>query len=169
MDAFSTRRKEIEVLFKLYDAKTKEGRDRIVINSREAKKTVLEKELKETWAKIADSVLNSKEKDNIKSLEITIRDIKQSALELTRTLLDQTIYKHQRDSIKAPAKLSVSDVITMAVKDITYNESIFSKEELFKAALKHSIGEFGIRDIKKAIADTLKSNQIIKSDFDYNA
>jgi conjugative relaxase-like TrwC/TraI family protein len=169
IDAFSTRRKEIEALFKLYDVKTKEGKDRIVINSREAKKTVPEKELKETWAKIADSVLNSKEKDNTKSLEITMSDMKQSALEFTRALLDQTIYKHQIDSIKAPAKLSVSDVIAMAVKDITYNESVFSKEELFKAALKHSIGEFGIRDIKKAIADTLKSNQIIKSDFGDNA
>lgn len=168
IDAFSTRRKEIEVLFKLYDVKTKEGRDRIVINSREAKKAVPEKELKETWAKVADLVLNSKEKDNTKSLEITMKDIKQSALEITRTLLDQTIYKHQIDLIKAPTKLSASDVITMAVKDITYNKSVFSKEELFKAALKHSIGEFGIRDIKKTIADTLKSNQIIKSDFGDN-
>ena len=32
IDAFSTRRKEIEVLFMLYDVKTKVGRDRIVIN-----------------------------------------------------------------------------------------------------------------------------------------
>lgn len=62
IDAFSTRRKEIEALFKLYDVKTKEGRDRIVINSREAKKTVPEKELKKAWAQVLDSVLKDKKK-----------------------------------------------------------------------------------------------------------
>ena len=57
IDAFSTRRKEIEALFKLYDVKTKEGRDRIVINSREAKKTVSETVLKEAWAKVVEFTL----------------------------------------------------------------------------------------------------------------
>lgn len=57
----------------------------------------------------------------------------------------------------------------MSVKDITYNESVFSKEELLKTALKHSISQFTIRDIEGAIADSLRTKQIIKSEFGNNA
>jgi conjugative relaxase-like TrwC/TraI family protein len=169
IDAFSTRRKEIEALFKLYDVKTKEGRDRIVINSREVKKTVPEKELKEAWARVVDSVLQTKESTISKISDITTQQIKHYALEKTRDLLDNTIYKQQINSIKAPEKLSATDIVTMALKDITYNQSVFSKEELSKAALKHSIGEFTINDIEKVITDALKIKQIIRSDFGNNA
>jgi conjugative relaxase-like TrwC/TraI family protein len=169
IDAFSTRRKEIEALFKLYDVKTKEGRDRIVINSREAKRAVPEKVLKETWAKVADFVLKTPDITLDKLSELTTAKVKDYVLEKTRDLLDNTIYKQQIADIKVAKRLSASDIVSMAVKDITYNESVFSKEELSKAALKHSIGEFTIIDINKAIADTLKSKQIIKSDFGNNA
>lgn len=57
----------------------------------------------------------------------------------------------------------------MSVKDITYNESVFSKEELLKNGLKHSIGQFTIRDIEVAIADSLKTKEIIQSEFGNNA
>lgn len=167
IDAFSTRRKEIEVLFKLYDVKTKEGRDRIVINSREAKKTVPEKELKEAWVKVLDSVLQNKESTKIS--DITTQQIKHYVLEKARDLLDKTIYRQQIDSIKAPEKISAKEIVLMAVRDITYNESVFTKEDLLKAALKHSIGEFTIKDIEFAIVDTLKSKQIIKSEIGNNA
>jgi conjugative relaxase-like TrwC/TraI family protein len=169
IDAFSTRRKEIEALFKFYDVKTKEGRDRIVINSRDAKRTIPEKVLKETWAKVADSVIKTPDQTLDKLSELTTEKVKDYVLEKTRDLLDNTIYKQQIADIKVAKRLSASDIVSMAIKDITYNESVFSKEELSKAALKHSIGEFTIREVDKVITDTLKSKQIIKSDFGNNA
>ena len=84
IDAFSTRRKEIVELCKKYGVTTKEGRDKIVINSRGSKKTVSEEVLKSTWKKVVESV--EKEKPNTKSLTV------ESALDAVRDLLDKTIY-----------------------------------------------------------------------------
>jgi conjugative relaxase-like TrwC/TraI family protein len=62
IEAFSTRRKEILELCKLYGVTTKEGRDRIVINSRKAKKSVKLEDLVNTWKKVESNVMKEVEK-----------------------------------------------------------------------------------------------------------
>ena len=62
IEAFSTRRKEIIELCKLYNITTKEGRDKIVINSRKAKKLVTHEQLTKVWSEIEKRV-----KKNIES------------------------------------------------------------------------------------------------------
>lgn len=60
--AFSTRRQEIVELCKLYGITTKEGRDRIVITSRKAKKSVHLEDLLNTWKTVESNVMKEIEK-----------------------------------------------------------------------------------------------------------
>ena len=52
IDAFSTRRKEIEELCKFYNVTTKEGRDKIVINSRKSKSISFQEDITKAWTQL---------------------------------------------------------------------------------------------------------------------
>ena len=56
IEAFSTRRKEIEELCKLYNVTTKEGRDKIVINSRKSKAMNFPEDITKAWGKLEQKV-----------------------------------------------------------------------------------------------------------------
>ncbi len=56
IDAFSTRRKEIEELCKFYNVTTKEGRDKIVINSRKSKSISLQENITKAWHELEHKV-----------------------------------------------------------------------------------------------------------------
>ncbi len=158
IDGFSTRRKEIEALFKYYDVKTKAGRDRIVINSRECKKSLPKEQLQETWKQVLEKV------NSIKEQSIISIGIKESIKEKTRVLLDKTIYRQDINHFKAQEVIPVKDMVSLAIKNITYNSSVFKKEELFKETMKYSIGEYSFKEIDSAIQGHLKDTKILKSD-----
>jgi conjugative relaxase-like TrwC/TraI family protein len=157
IDAFSTRRKEIVELFKFYDVKTKEGKDRIVINSRESKKTVPESKLKETWAKVVKTI-TEQEKSKPPG------NVKDRVIEKVRDFLDVTIYKSDIEKIELPQDLTVAETTKLAIQSITYNNSVFTKEELFKASLKYGIGKYNIKDINQDFKELVKTKDIVASD-----
>lgn len=158
IDGFSTRRKEIEALFKYYDVKTKAGRDRIVINSRGCKKSLPKEQLQETWKQVLEKV-NSTKEHSISSI-----GIKESIKEKTRVFLDKTIYRQDINHFKEQEVIPVKDMVSLAIKNITYNSSVFKKEELFKETMKYSIGEYSFKEIDSAIQVHLKDTKILKSD-----
>ena len=158
IDGFSTRRKEIEALFKYYDVKTKAGRDRIVINSRESKKTLPKEQLQDTWKQVLEKVNSTKEQSN------SGLGIKASIQETTRVLLDKTIYRQDINQLKEQQVMPAKDMVSLAIKNITYNHSVFKKDELFKETMKYSIGEYSFKEIDSAIQGHLKDTTILKSD-----
>jgi len=157
IDAFSTRRREIVELFKRFGATTKKGKDRIVINSREAKKTLPEGQLEKTWSKVVKDVT---EQEKLKPKE-TIKDM---ATEKVRGFLDRTIYKSSIEKIKPFQDLTVVETKELAVESITYNHSVFTREALLKSSLKYGIGKYNIEDLERGSAPT----NIVVSDKEKN-
>lgn len=163
IDAFSTRRKEIVELFKYYDAKTKEAKDKIVINSRGSKRTLSETKLKETWQKIVEEVAKE---DKIKS--VTNLGIKELIIDKIQDFLDSTVYKNEIEKIKFQPNLSVSQITQFALRDITHNNSVFTREEISKVALKYALGRYSIQDIALGINELIKAKEIVRSDREEN-
>jgi conjugative relaxase-like TrwC/TraI family protein len=155
IDAFSTRRKEIVELCKKYGVTTKEGRDKIVINSRGSKKTVSEEVLKSTWKKVVESV--EKEKPNTKSLTV------ERALDAVRDLLDKTIYHKHSKLDKTESKLELESLAKLSLDDITHHQSVFTEVEIARKALKYSIGKYSIKEVQLGIDNLIKEKEIIKS------
>lgn len=103
--AFSTRRKEIVKLCEEYGVTTKEGRDRVVINSRKAKKLVAEETLKKSWQKIESDTMSQVERLSASGVE------------------------------KGEA-LSLTDLVSLCIEDVSANKSVFTEGELIKSILK---------------------------------
>lgn len=132
IEAFSTRRKEIVELFKQYNVTSKEGRDRIVINSRKAKKLIAPEELSKVWKKLDTDIKKEIEKCDLEDLS------------------DKT------------EPLSAKDLAKLAINDTSYNKSVFSKEELLKNSLKHAIGNFSVSDLQHEMKNLEKNGTLIK-------
>jgi conjugative relaxase-like TrwC/TraI family protein len=157
IDAFSTRRKELVELFKYYDVKTKEGRDRIVINSRESKKTAAKDQLDEAWANVVKEV-------QAKIVEKSMPLGQETIIDGIRDLLDKTIYRSDVKKLNQAVEVLSSDAVArLSLEDITFNKSVFTKEELIKTSLKNSVGIHSIREIEQSISDLIKQGHIIKS------
>jgi conjugative relaxase-like TrwC/TraI family protein len=132
IDAFLTRRKEIVELCKELGITTKEGRDKVVINSRKAKKLVKQEDLKLAWNAIAKNIqphheINEKAQVEQKYEEITAKDL-----------------------------------VKLCIDDISYNKTVFSSEELIQKTLKYAIGRFSIDDIKTEINNIAKTGYLIE-------
>ncbi|MEQ9115661.1 MAG: MobF family relaxase [Rickettsiales bacterium] len=158
IDAFSTRRKEIEELCKKYGVTTKEGRDKIVINSRESKKNLPESHLKEAWYKVANNV--AKQKDSINYKSLTVSDV----LDKAASFYDSFTNKSKNEELKPDDKLYSPDYIArLSLADVTYNQSVFTREDICKRALKYSIGKHSLAEINKSVGELIKAKEIIPS------
>lgn len=142
IDAFSTRRKEIVEICRQLGITTKEGRDKVVINSRKAKKLVKQEDLKLAWNEIAQNFQYNQAVN------------KQNQVEQTT----QSNYEPKHE------ELTAKDLIKLCINDISYNKTVFSAEELIQKTLKYSIGRFSINDIKKEISEIAKTGYLIGYD-----
>ena len=137
IEAFSTRRKEIEELCKLYNVTTKEGRDNIVINSRKSKSLSHKDEITKIWHKLEQKV----SQETAKFLDLS------------------TKYAENTDNSR---NLSLSDLVKLCVEDITRHKSVFTKEELAKKVLKLSMGNNNIKEIDSEIKIQENQGMLIK-------
>ena len=160
IQGFSTRRKEIEELCKLYNVTTKAGRETIVINSRKAKRLSHQGELSNVW-----STLEQKIQQDIAQEEITKDHLNKANEEATQTkaltpftkaynfIVDKvssSVFKGKGKPETNQASISpltLNDLAHLCIEDVTHHNSIFSKEELAKKTLKFAIGNYTIRDI----------------------
>lgn len=134
IDAFSTRRKEILEVCKNLGITSKEGRDKVVMNSRKTKKLVKQEDLKLAWNEIAKNI------------------------EPHHEINEQTQIEQKHEEITA------KDLVKLCIDDILYSKSVFSSEELVHKTLKYSIGRFSVNDIKNEISDIAKTGYLIDHD-----
>ncbi len=181
IDAFSTRRAEIEALCKLYGITTKEGRDKIVINSRKAKQNIKEEDLKQSWNEVASNIQKTLELDVKSKLETKMHnDQDHQALEKNNISSKiSTIYnklsnffttnhnntkatENKADNTKAN-HLNLKDLAHLCIEDTSSRKSVFSEEELLKNTLKYSIGHYSVDQIKLELNKLEKSGVLIRS------
>lgn len=139
---FSTRRKEIEELCKLYGVTTKEGRDKIVINSRKSKQIANEEILKQAWQELAQKIEKEVEQEIVKA------DNDQE-----KQILNSNKIEHNNQS-------TLKEIVHLSLEDITYNQTTFKWEDLLKKAMKFSIGNYSIKEIETE-CEQLKIDKLI--------
>jgi conjugative relaxase-like TrwC/TraI family protein len=137
IQAFSTRRQEIEELCKLYGVNTKEGRDNIVINSRKSKRLASQEELKNAWGSLEQKV-NQEIVDN--QTPVPSSSLFKQAWEFLTSKLS---YKTKT------TELNLRDLATLCVEDVTHRQSVVPLEDLLKKTLKFSIGKYGIHEVEQ--------------------
>ena len=152
IQAFSTRRQEIEELCKLYGVKTKEGRDNIVINSRKSKRLASQEELKNAWSSLEQKV-NQEIADH--QTPVPSSSLFKQAWEF---LTNKLSYKPKA------AELNLRDLATLCVEDVTHRQSVVALEDLLKATLKFSIGKYGVREVEQECLELEAAGLIIGND-----
>jgi conjugative relaxase-like TrwC/TraI family protein len=163
IEAFSTRRKEIVELCKQYGITTKEGRDKIVINSRKAKKLVTQEELSKTWHSIKQHI--QKEIDN----EQKSQDINQvletqvpcSLVENIKSKLEN-LFIDKKEDFSNNETMTAKDLVTLAGDNISNGKTVFTQEELLKISLKHAMGSYSVSDLKNEMKNLEKSGALIR-------
>ncbi len=146
IDAFSTRRKEIEELCKFYNVTTKEGRDKIVINSRKSKSISLQEDITKAWHKLEKKVIQEITQENQLS-----KGCEQSS--------DPSINE----------KLDLKDLVKLCIEDVTQYKSVFTKEDLSRKALKLSIGNHTIREIDQEFKNQVQQGSLIEYNNQYTS
>lgn len=139
IDAFSTRRKEIEELCKLYNVTTKEGRDKIVINSRKSKSTNLQEDITKAWHELEQKV----QQEIIQENQIN-KGYDQSS--------DPSINE----------KLNLSDLVKLCIEDVTQHKSVFNQQELSRKALNLSMRKYTIREIDNEVKTQVEQGSLIE-------
>jgi conjugative relaxase-like TrwC/TraI family protein len=177
IEAFSTRRKEIVELCKLYGVTTKEGRDKIVINSRKAKKLVAKEELTKIWRTLENKVKieieheqNAKElgsKNKTTQAPQTSSSISpfSSAISLFQDVKKRVsdFFKNQnKDSVNENEALTAESITKLAVEDVSYNKAVFTKEELLKKTLKYAIGATSVFEINQEVNKLEEKGNLIR-------
>jgi conjugative relaxase-like TrwC/TraI family protein len=142
IQAFSTRRQEIEELCKLYGVKTKEGRDNIVINSRKAKKLVNQDELNSAWRTLEQKVSNEVANQ-------AVNDQQQNNSNLFKQAWDFLISKLNPKLDNPYKELTLEELVKLCVEDATHKTSVVSFEDLLKKSLKFSIGNYSVSDLEQ--------------------
>ena len=178
IEAFSTRRKEILELCKEYGITTKKGRDKIVINSRKAKQQISQEQLTKAWSELEQKVQmeiesESKVQNEIeKDQQLPERHNEEPAWQATWlskiknfvTSFGSNI--NNQDQSTNSNDFSAKDLVKIAIEDISYSKSVFSKSDLLKNTLKYSIGQFGssatVSDINAEIKKLEKEGYLIK-------
>jgi conjugative relaxase-like TrwC/TraI family protein len=142
IDAFSTRRKEIEALCKLYDVKTKEGRDNIVINSRKSKRLASQDELSSAWKTLEQKTSNEITNQNVNNQQQNNDNLFKQAWGFLISKLNS--------KLSAPYKeLTLEELAILCVEDATHKTSVVSWEDLLKKALKFSVGNYTVSDLER--------------------
>ncbi len=146
IEAFSTRRKEIEELCKLYNVTTKEGRDKIVINSRKSKSINYQEDITKAWHGLEQKV--------------------------AQEINQESQLNKEYDQSSAPSineKLNLTDLVNLCVEDITQHKSVFTKGALSRKALKLSMGNYNIRNIDQEIKNQLQQGSLIEHNNQYTS
>jgi conjugative relaxase-like TrwC/TraI family protein len=203
IEAFSTRRKEIVGLCKLYGVTTKEGRDKIVINSRKAKKLVTKEELTKAWYELENKIKqeidaeqnssnnkietsiesrtleqqthltiqqNLKDKDiaNTHNKTYTPQDTSTSAVSSVISFIQDikekvsSLLSQNKDKTGENETLSVADLTKLSVEDVSYNKTVFLKEELLKKSLKYGIGNYSVLELHQEINNLEQNGSLIR-------
>lgn len=144
--AFSTRREEIVELCKLYGVTTKEGRDKIVINSRKAKKSVKLEEVLNVWKTVESNVMKD---TKIEELKEALDKVKQSDTDNVKNI--------------SSFEFNAKDLAKLCIEDITFHKTVFTQEELLKKSMKYSIGNFSVNEIQREIGLLEKSGHLIRA------
>ena len=192
IDAFSTRRKELLKLFKLYGVTSKKGKDNIVINSRGPKKTLPEEELKLIW----QSVVNSTANENMNNIEpslnssnisnssilqktdlgLTVEGILNALSMALGDFLERNIFSSKDEEIlfgteksdaeKSDAEkidFSLEAVAKLCLRDITHYQTTFIKKDLYQKILKYTIGKHSIQEIENSVTKLISTKEIVVS------
>ena len=131
IDAFSTRRKEIVELCKQYGITSKEDRDKIVINSRKAKKHASYDQLTKAWNEIEQKVQKEIENEKGQQLpdchneEATSKAqptwlSKLNSILTTFGIMPREVANKESSELQAQTELSAKDLVKIAVADISY-------------------------------------------------
>ena len=168
IDGFSTRRAEIEALCKLYGVTTKEGRDKIVINSRKAKQKIKEEDLKKSWKDIASNIKYEidQKATELKNMEATQKSDNQSGYfnSILNKLGDFFIKPSNDLGNNNEAQLfNLKDLAILCIEDANSRKSVFAEEELLKNALKYSIGHYSINQIHNEFAKLEEEGVLIRN------
>lgn len=139
IEGFSSRRQEIEAICKRLGIVTKEGRDKVVINSRKAKQKVSEVDLKEAWNVLANKI--QKEHNLVKSTYHSTHNIDGSNNENSHNLRAH---------------------ILLCIEDVINKESIFPYTALLNTALKYGLNRFGVEEVMKEIKLLEKEGILIR-------
>ena len=143
IDAFSTRRKEIEELCKFYNVTTTEGRDRIVINSRKSKSINFQEDITKAWHKLEQKVQQEIGKE-----------------EVSNNKANENCFSNS---------LNLHDLVKLCIEDITQHKSVFNVEELSRKALKLSMGTHTIREIDNEIKTQVQQGLLIEHNNQYTS
>lgn len=141
IDGFSTRRQEIEAICKRLGIVTKEGRDKVVINSRKAKQKVKEEDLKKAWYELANKIQKE-------------QNLQKQENHFTKTSEDC----NQENSLN-----NLREHILLCIEDITNKESIFTNSDLLNTALKYGLNRFGVEEIQQEIKSLQKEGLLISN------
>jgi conjugative relaxase-like TrwC/TraI family protein len=141
--AFSTRRQEIEELCEKYGVTTKQGRDKIVINSREAKRKVEKADLIKTWEKVQSEVLK---KEAVNSRVEVVQEEKG----------DEEVKNNEKSG------LSTLDIEKLCVLDASSKKSVFGHNDLVKSIIKYTIGDATITKLEEAVTKLVDEGELIK-------
>lgn len=138
IEGFSTRRQEIEAICQRLGIVTKEGRDKVVINSRKAKQKVNEVDLKKAWNELASKI--QKEQNFLQQDEHSTK--------MTKGQNQENL-------------LNLREHILLCIEDITNKESIFSNSDLLNTTIKYGLSRFAVEEIQKEIKSLQKEGLLI--------
>ncbi len=174
IQAFSTRRQEIEALCKFHNITTKEARDNIVINSRKAKQLKSEEELNIAWKALENEVqkeIAQEQSDKLNKItneensaikEVSLFD---KAFNMIISKLPSHIFKSKakiNEELAPAAPLTIKDLASLCLEDVTHHKTVFSKEELAKRTLKFAIGNYTIREVDAENQNLEKEGVLIR-------
>ena len=153
IEAFSTRTKDIDRECKERGITTKEGREKVVINSRRAKKLVEKEVLQKNWETVEKQTLSNDLNQDLPTKE---GGGKEDVI---------SISKKNNDKDKADeSNLSLEDITKLCIKDASSRKSVFSHQDLTGSMHKFIIGHpYKIEDIQKTIDGFVKNGELIKS------
>lgn len=173
IDAFSTRRQEIEAICKQLDIKTKEGRDKVVINSRKAKQTISKEKLDIAWREVVDKIKES-EKVEKADLSNSTMIISNKIIQVVNDITNkgeqtQEFISRKIDGISAKLNtndpkiqdMTQQDLARLCLADVTHNKSVFYRQDIAAKALKYSIGKHGVTEVEAGITELVHAKEII--------
>ena len=134
-----------EVLEKYPNADESKLREIAALGSRASKHDVDPNAVREAW------------NERLQEHGYTKEAVQESAYKAT----EQT---HQVEKERLELRLNEYDYIRIATKDITENESIFSKEDVLRNAGRLSIGEYRNQDLERAFDELRQDKEIIQLD-----
>lgn len=171
IDSFSTRRKEIEELYVKYNVTTSKGKDAIVINSRKAKQKLEEDSLKNAWKELSERI--KQDNTNTSTNRYLSKQVLKDEQQKPESIVSQLIEK-VANIFELPKKVetenpdqrymdtvSVKDLVSLSIKDVSNYDSVFTKDELLVSACKYALGKYSPLQIQKEINKRIVKKELI--------